>query len=75
MNFISLAATTSWLLKPFALLLSFIFDGVFYVVTMFTSNHSLAITIVLFTVIVRALMIPSYDEATALVPCYDTVTT
>ena len=58
MNCIRLAATTSWLLKPVELLLSFIFDGVFYVVTMFTSNHSLAITIVLFTVIVRALMIP-----------------
>ena len=58
MNFVSLAATTNWLLKPFAIILSFIFNGVFYVVSMITTHQSLAITIIFFTLIVRALMMP-----------------
>ena len=58
MNFVSLAATNNWLLKPFAIVLSFIFNGVFYVVDMITTHHALAITIIFFTLIVRALMVP-----------------
>lgn len=58
MNFVILAATKNWLLKPFAVILSFIFNGVFSLVVNITTNHSLAITIILFTLIVRALMMP-----------------
>ena len=58
MNFVMLAATTNWLLKPFAMIMSFIFNGVFYVVNTLTSHHVLAITIIFFTFIARALMMP-----------------
>ena len=58
MNFVSLAATTNWILKPFAFILSFIFNGVFYVVDLVTTNQAVALTIILFTLIVRALMMP-----------------
>lgn len=58
MNFAILAATKNWLLKPFAIILSFIFNGVFSVVSAITVNQSLAITIIMFTLIVRALLMP-----------------
>lgn len=58
MNFVILAATKNWLLKPFAMIMSFIFNGVFYVVNTLTSHHVLAITIIFFTFIARALMMP-----------------
>lgn len=58
MNFVSLAASTNWLLKPFAFILGYIFDGVFYVVTQLITNQSLALTIVLFTIITRVLLMP-----------------
>lgn len=58
MNFVILAATTNWLLKPFAMIMSFIFNGVFYVVNTLTSHHVLAITIIFFTFVARALMMP-----------------
>ena len=55
---IVLAATTNWLLKPFALLLSLIFNGLFAVISGWTTSQALAITIVLFTLIVRLAMMP-----------------
>ena len=55
---IALAATTNWLLKPFALLLSLIFNGLFAVISGWTTSQALAITIVLFTLIVRLAMMP-----------------
>ena len=58
MNFVSLAASTNWLLKPFAFILGYIFDGVFYVVTQLITNQALALTIVLFTIITRILLMP-----------------
>lgn len=58
MNYVILAATGNWLLKPFALILSFIFNGIFYVVSLLTTHQSLAITIILFTFVVRTLMMP-----------------
>ena len=58
MEMIWLAATTNFILKPFAWLLSFIINAVFYLVKLLTVNQSMAITIVLFTLVVRALMIP-----------------
>lgn len=58
METIILAATSSWILKPFAYLLSWIFNGLFYLISQITINQCLAITIVLFTFIVRALMMP-----------------
>lgn len=58
MNFVNLAATTNWILKPFAYILKFIFNGVFYVVEMITTDQALALTIILFTIIARLLMMP-----------------
>ena len=58
METIILAATSSWILKPFAYLLSWIFNGLFYVINQITTNQCLAITIIIFTFIVRALMMP-----------------
>jgi len=57
-NSIILAATTNWLLKPFAWLLGVIFEGLFFVIQQLTTNQCLAITIILFTLLVRALMMP-----------------
>ena len=58
METIILAATSSWILKPFAYLLSWIFNGLFYLISQITTSQCLAITIILFTFIVRALMMP-----------------
>lgn len=58
MNLTPMAATNSWILKPFAFVLSFIFNGLFSVISQWTVHQSLAITIILFTFIVRALMMP-----------------
>ena len=55
---IILAATSSWILKPFAYLLSWIFNGLFYVISQIMTNQALAVTIIIFTFIVRALMMP-----------------
>jgi len=55
---IALAATTNWILKPFALLLSLIFNGLFTVISGWTTSQALAITIILFTLIVRLAMMP-----------------
>ena len=58
MNFVNLAASTNWLLKPFAYILGLIFDGVFFVVTQVMEHQALAVTIILFTVITRTLLMP-----------------
>lgn len=58
METIILAATSSWILKPFAYLLSWIFNGLFYLISQIMTHQALAITIILFTFIVRALMMP-----------------
>jgi YidC/Oxa1 family membrane protein insertase len=58
MEMVLLAATTNIILKPFAWILSFIINAVYYVVQLLTVNQSMAITIVLFTLVVRALMTP-----------------
>lgn len=55
---IALAATNNWLLKPFALLLALIFNGLFAVISGMTASQALAITIILFTFLVRLLMMP-----------------
>ena len=52
------AATSSWILKPFAYVLSWIFNGLFYVISQIMTNQALAVTIIIFTFIVRALMMP-----------------
>lgn len=53
-----LAATKNWLLKPFALLLGLIFTGLFTVISGFTDSQALALTIIIFTLIVRACLTP-----------------
>jgi len=53
-----LAATKNWLLKPFALLLALIFNGLFIVLKQGMTEQVLAIDIILFTFIVRAAMMP-----------------
>ena len=58
METIILAATSSWILKPFAYVLSWIFNGLFYVISQIMTNQALAVTIIIFTFIVRALMMP-----------------
>lgn len=58
MDMVLLAATNNFILKPFAWVLSFIINGVFYLVQLLTVNQSMAITIILFTLVVRALMTP-----------------
>lgn len=58
MNNMQLAATKNWLLKPFALLLALIFNGLFIVLKQITTEQALAIDIILFTFIVRAAMMP-----------------
>lgn len=54
----ALAATTNWLLKPFALLLGLIFSGLFALLSGNTDVQALGITIILFTFITRLLMAP-----------------
>ncbi len=58
MNFVTLAATTNFILRPLAWLLSFIINGIYYVVSLLTKPQSMAITIFLMTVAVRLLMTP-----------------
>lgn len=58
MQSLILAATSNWLLKPFAILLGWIFNGLFYLISQLTTNQCLAITIILFTFLVRAAMLP-----------------
>ena len=58
MNNMQLAATKNWLLKPFALLLALIFNGLFIVLKQGMTEQVLAIDIILFTFIVRAAMMP-----------------
>ena len=58
MNFVNLAASNNWLLKPFAYILGLIFDGVFFVVTQVMEHQALAVTIILFTFITRTLLMP-----------------
>ena len=56
MDTILLAATGNFILKPIAWVLSFIINAVFYLVQLLTVPQSMAITIVLFTLVTRALM-------------------
>ena len=58
MDTILLAATGNFILKPIAWVLSFIINAVFYLVQLLTVHQSMAITIVLFTLVTRALMMP-----------------
>lgn len=58
MEMVLLAATNNIILKPFAWILSFIINAVYYLVQLLTVNQSMAITIILFTLVVRALMTP-----------------
>ncbi len=58
MNFINLAVTTNIILRPLAWLLKFIINGIYYVVSLMTTPQSMALTIILITFAVRALMTP-----------------
>lgn len=58
MDFVFLAQTTNFILKPFAWILSKIIDVLFQLTSSFTVSHSLGITIILFTVIIRSLLMP-----------------
>ena len=58
MDFVFLAQTNNFILKPFAWILSKIVDVLFQLTSSFTVSHSLGITIILFTVIVRSLLMP-----------------
>ena len=55
---INLAATKSWLLKPFAIVLAFIFNALFAMISGWTSSQTLALAIIIFTFVVRALLTP-----------------
>lgn len=55
---INLAATKNWILKPFAIVLAFIFNALFAMISGWTPSQTLAITIVIFTFVVRALLTP-----------------
>lgn len=58
MNFVFLAQTSNFILKPFAWILSKIINVLFELIYSFTVSHSLGITIILFTVIVRSVLMP-----------------
>lgn len=58
MNFILLAKTNNFILKPIAWVLSIVIDGLFRLIYMLTSSQSLGITIILFTFIIRAVLMP-----------------
>lgn len=57
MDFILLAKSTG-ILRPFAWLLSFIINGIYFVVSSLTQPQSMGITIILMTFAIRALMTP-----------------
>lgn len=57
MDFILLAKSKG-LLRPFAWLLSFVINGIYFVVSSLTQPQSLGITIILMTFVIRALMTP-----------------
>ena len=58
MDFAILAPTSNFILKPLAFVLSLIISVVYQLIHMMTVDHSLGITIILFTFIVRACMLP-----------------
>ncbi|MFQ9801849.1 MAG: YidC/Oxa1 family membrane protein insertase [Clostridia bacterium] len=58
MDFAILAPTSNFILKPLAFVLSMIISVVYQLIQMITVDHSLGITIILFTFIVRACMLP-----------------
>ena len=58
MDFAILAPTSNFILKPLAFVLSLIISVVYQLIHMITVDHSLGITIILFTFIVRACMLP-----------------
>ena len=55
---INLAATKNWILKPFAIALAFIFNALFAMISGWTATQTLALTIIIFTFVVRALLTP-----------------
>lgn len=54
----TLAATKNWILKPFAIVLAFVFNALFGLISGWTPSQTLAITIIIFTFVVRALLTP-----------------
>ena len=58
LNYIFLAKTSNFILKPIAWLLSQIINLIFTGVYSLTVSHSMAISIILFTFIIRALILP-----------------
>ncbi len=58
LNFIVLAQTKNFILKPIAWVLSKLINLIFTGVYSMTVSHSMAISIILFTFIIRAIMVP-----------------
>lgn len=58
MNFIVLAQTKNFILRPIAWVLSKIINFIFAGVYAVTVSHSMAISIILFTLIIRAVLVP-----------------
>lgn len=58
MNFVFLAQTKNFILKPIAWLLSKVINLIFAGVYSITVSHSMALSIILFTLIIRAIMMP-----------------
>ena len=58
MEFVLLKQTTNFILKPLAWLFSFVIDLIYNGVAALTTQNSMGITIILFTLIIRVLIFP-----------------
>lgn len=58
MDFVFLAQTTNFILKPIAWLFSFVIDLIYNGVVAMTTTQALGITIILFTLIMRVILFP-----------------